>query len=564
MKSILLALFIPVSFLTYAQNASKGDVWIDSLNYYSDQYAETVMPRQMLDRTHDDFGGFPDQYDIYYPNYTAGVIERLTTVYASDRSSLFLNDTVLQQLQNAITFMLNHQHPDGTIDLLSTNFHSTPDLAFAIEPIARSFKILTQQGKQETQEVRDLMQTFLKRGGEALVVGGVHTPNHRWVVSMALSRLYDLFGDDRYVQRIDQWLDEGIDIDAEGQFTERSTGIYSPLTDRCFITIARLLDRPDLLDPVRKNLDMSMYYLHPNGEVVTEASRRQDQYRPRLPWPYYYPYRYMAIHDDNDTYGAIALQLQNQLGARVLSGTLSHFLEEKSLWRKLPLGEVPSKYERHFPESELVRFRDGEWDATILAKNSTLLTMHHANTVLQGLRISSAFFGKGQMIADTLILEEDHYTLRQELEGPYYQPFHKDSVTGDGIWEDMPRENREQSEVQSIVYEVQVTPHGADSMVVEIQLTGTDHVPVAVELSFREPGYFENTTPDNTDPSIHFLSEDYGSFGDEESRIYFGPGLKEHSWTALRGAEKKIEGKSVYLTGYTPFHHTLYIGKTVE
>ena len=564
MKSILFFVFVSASILTHAQNSGVDDAWIDSLNHYSDHYAEKVLPRQMLDPNHEDFGGFPDGYDIYYPNSTAGVIERLTTVYVSNHSSLHLNDSVLLRLQYAMTFMLNHQHADGTIDLLSTNFHSTPDLAFAVEPIARSFKILTLQEKNETQAVRDLMRTFLKNGGEALVRGGVHTPNHRWVVSMALSRLYDLFGDERYVQRIDQWLDEGIDIDAEGQFTERSTGIYSPLTDRCFITIARLLDRPDLLDPVRKNLDMSMYYLHPNGEVVTEASRRQDQYRPRLPWPYYYPYRYMAIHDDNDTYGAIALQLQNQLGARVLSGTLSHFLEEESFWESVPLGQVPETYERYFPESELVRFRDEDWDATLLAKNSTLLSMHHGNTVLQGLRISSAFFGKGQMIADTLMPGDGHYTLRQKLEGPYYQPFHKDSVSGDGIWEDMPRENREQSEVQSIVYEVQVTPHGADSMMVEIQLTGTDHVPVAVELSFRDHGHFENTIPDKTDSSIHFLSDGYGSFGDEESRIYFGPGLKEHGWTALRGAEDKIEGKSVYLTGFTPFHHTLYIGKTVD
>ncbi len=559
MKSVLFSLFISISFLAHAQNSLIDDAWIDSLHHYNDQYVGTILPRQMLDQKHENFGGFPDRYNIYYPNHTAEVIERLAAAYVSDRSSLFLQDSVLRRLRYAITFMLNQQHPDGTIDLLSTNFHSTPDLAFAVEPIARSFKILTRQGRSETEAVRDLMQTFLKQGGEALVRGGIHTPNHRWVVSMALARLYDLFGDERYVQRIDQWLAEGIDIDPEGQYTERSTGIYSPLTNRCFITISRLLGRPALLDPVRKNLDMSIYYLHPNGEVVTEASRRQDQYRPRLPVPYYYSYRYMALEDENDTYGAIAFQLQNQLGPRVLSGTLSHFLEEESLWEKMPLGKVPVKYERHFPESELVRFRDGDWDATLLAKNSTLLTMHHGNTILQGLRISSAFFGKGQMIADTLIVLDSSYTLSQELKGPYYQPFHRDSISGDGIWENMPRENREQSEVQSIRYKVKVIPHGLDSMVVKIQITGTDHVPVAVELSFRENGIFKNTRPDNADTDIHFLAEGYGSFGDEESRIYFGPGLHEHTWTVLRGAEEKIAGKSVYLTGYTPFNHTLYL-----
>ena len=66
---------------------------------------------------------------------------------------------------------------------------------------------------------------FLLKAGEALVTGGIHTPNHRWVVSAGLARLYALFGDERYVKRIDQWLAEGIYIDSDGQFPERSRNL---------------------------------------------------------------------------------------------------------------------------------------------------------------------------------------------------------------------------------------------------------------------------------------------------------------------------------------------------
>jgi hypothetical protein len=39
--------------------------------------------------------------------------------------------------------------------------------------------------------------------------------------------------------------------------------------------------------------------------------------------------------------------------------------------------------------------------------------------------------------------------------------------------------------------------------------------------------------------------------------IRFGPGLAEHRYTQVRGAEPKLPGTSVYLTGYTPFDHTV-------
>ena len=163
-------------------------------------------------------------------------------------------------------------------------------------------------------------------------MGGIHTPNHRWVVCAALARLHALFPDPRYVARIDEWLAEGIDIDADGQFSERSTSVYSPTCDRSLLTVARLLGRDALLDPVRRNLEMTLYYLHADGDVATEASRRQDQYRRGSPAGYHLPYRALALRDGNGRFAAAARLIEAKEGD-ALAGNLIHFLDDPSLRR---------------------------------------------------------------------------------------------------------------------------------------------------------------------------------------------------------------------------------------
>ncbi len=517
-----------------------------------------LLERQERREGHPYFGGLPNSHAIYTPMGTAAMLQHYAVAYGSSDSRYFGVEAIALAMERAAGCLLRMQHDDGTVDLYSTNFHSTPDLAFVTEPLCLAYALLQ---RKKLPAVREALQTFLLRAGEALRVGGIHTPNHRWVVCMALARLHRLFPNEPYLKRIDEWLREKIDIDPDGQYTEKSTHVYSPLTNRCLITMARLLDRPALYEPVRRNLDMTLYYLHPNGEIVTEASGRQDQYRIGYPTPYYYAYRFMALRDAQPRYAAMVRLIESTATDAQLSQNLAYFLEDPSLSEALPApAPLPDNYRRHFPYSQLVRIRRRSIDATVLAGNFSFFTFSHGAAVLQAVRLAGAFFGKGQFKADSIQTMDEAVVLRQELEGPYYQPFPFEELPDDGDWEKMPREKRPTSEVQYLRSVVKVS-EVENGFALDFDISGTEDVPLAVELGFRPGGELSGVEEVPGIPMAYYLKKGEGSYRFEDDVIEFGPGLHGHGWTEIRGAEDKMEAMSVYLTGVTPFQFRLAIKK---
>ncbi len=508
--------------------------------------------QQQLGLDSDCIGALQDPYGIPSPGLTAAFIRDAICALVSPQSRFYKSPQLQQSLFYATNYLLHAQHEDGTIDLPSTNFHSPPDTGFVLEWICTAGEVLKQHGPSELDSTLQLLESFVLRAAAALVKGGIHSPNHRWVVSMALARAYSLFPKQMYIDRLDRWLTEHIDIDADGQFTEKSSSIYSPLTDRCLITMARLLNRLELYEPVRKNLAMTEYYVHPNGEVVTEASKRQDQYKYGSMAPYYYPYRYMALLDHNGRFSAMAQWIE-RLNRTKLVSNLVYFLEDSGLAAELPsAAPLPVSYSKVFQHSDLARIRRGNTSATILAKNFTFFSFRNGEAILQAVRFASAFFGKGQFEGEALQVVEGKFVLTQELEGPYYQPYPEKEIPEDGDWEKMDKEKRPKSNVQHLKSTVTLAEQNGQ-FELEFDVRGTDDVPLAIELAFRHGGKLYGVEKVLDIKDAWFLKEKMGRYAYEDQIIEFGPGCHAHGWTQLRGAEDKLDAQCVYLTAFTPF-----------
>ena len=524
----------------------------------NDARVPALLERQETAPSHPRRGALRDEQGLYVAGGTAGLVAALVAALSAPGSRLGASPEIAERLALAARALVAFQHADGTIDLPTTNFHSPPDTAFVLEPVCASLCVIRKEGPPVAAETVALLERFARAAGEALVVGGIHTPNHRWVVCAALARLNALFPDPRYVARIDEWLAEGIDIDADGQFSERSTSVYSPTCDRAFLTMARLLGRDALLEPVRRNLEMTLHYLHADGDVATEASRRQDQYRRGSASGYHIPYRALALRDGNGRFAAAARLIEAKEGD-ALAGELIHLFDDPSLRRPLPPdAPLPDDFARHFPRSDLFRVRRGPVSATVLGGNSCVLSFHKGGAALEAVRLASAFFGKGQFLADRLEVEGDRCVLTLSLAGPYYQPLLRGERHADGAWDPADRARRRQSEVQRLVSRLLVREtRGAFEL--DVEVAGTDGVALAIELGFRRGGELTGATPIAGRADAYFLREGTGEYRLGADTIRFGPGRVEHTWTDLRGALPKLDALSVYLTGFTPFRTTLRI-----
>jgi hypothetical protein len=145
------------------------------------------------------------------------------------------------------------------------------------------------------------------------------------------------------------------------------------------------------------------------------------------------------------------------------------------------------------------------------------------------------------------------HVFRQQLEASYYQPIPEKGDTNS--WSVM-RRKRDKSERCRMNYEgrIRETEKGFE---VSISAEGTDGVPLAVEINLRGGGEIEGVHPCPGTDDAFFLKEGYANYRVGEDAIRFGPGLNEHAYVQIRGAHGKMPGPSVYITGYTPFRHTL-------
>jgi hypothetical protein len=395
------------------------------------------------------------------------------------------------------------------------NVQSPPDSAFTVNDVCDAH-VLAAAGGPELGEVTAALAEIARAASGSLLTGGVHTPNHRWELSAALARLHRSFPDGRLLARVEQWLAEGVDIDAEGLYSERSANYAAHVSNPSLLLLADVLGRADLRDAVERNLATTLDLIRPDGTVETVHSRRQDQHRPFPLAPYLPHYRLLAVRTGRGDFSRAA-----QLAAA--SGIddpdlLAQTLLSPELGRTLPAPADPTlPRDRYLTGARLAsrasvtahtvvyggsdvpahrRIRSG------LACNPTFLQLFAGDAVLDAVRLSRDFFDLGPFrAADMRRLADSSYELTETLSAAYYQPLPPELRRGDGDYRladegrfsaAMAFADRPRDEVaQTTRVEADLRDDGADLL---IDISGP-RVPWALELTFRPGGVPDGAVP---------------------------------------------------------------------
>ncbi|WP_224721671.1 hypothetical protein [Paenibacillus vietnamensis] len=487
----------------------------------NDGWVRDGMSRQVLESGSRFYGGVADPANgIPWPSHGGTPMEMAVWAAAlvNKDSGFYRDEELLSRLELAAQFMLECQHDDGTISPPWTNMHSPPDTAFVVSGLAQAYELLEADGWEPLRSAAADILLFLERTVPALLTGGCHTPNHRWVITAALGFMYKLTGRPELKARAEQWLAEGIDCTADGEWTERSNGIYNTVSDIVLYYAAELFDRPDLLEPVRRNLRMMAYMIHPDGDIVTDYSGRQD-FGIKFDMGGYFLVAKLMAHKDRDPLFAAMAELaerslshQGFLPNQPLLGLLRYpELRRQSAepgklpdqYRVLLHGDFPRDrylagmesaghggriyHSRLHPDfgAPVARQRSGPTSVTVMTETNSFFALRHGAARLLAVQVGTSF-EPGFVKMKRMEQLEGGYRLEGEESKGYYGPVRAEqlpeSAKGEvSPWYLLPHHLREitHEQRQQVQAELTETGHGW-----RIRVWSDRPEPMMAQLSF--------------------------------------------------------------------------------
>ena len=527
--------------------------------------AQRHLTKQNLDQGSPYYGAFVMPNGVYMQKHALYCIADIGAVYCNAESALYHDEKLLKAMLIGLDYVRSTQHENGLFDYITCNFFSAPDTAFCIGIILHLAQFLKRKDSLTEGETRLLakLDPIIHDGGHGLLEGGFHTPNHRWAIAALLATCGKLYGEPELTQGAYQYLNEGIDCNDDGEYSEKSAGNYNGVNNQAMILLADALDDDSFEQHVVRNLRMMLTYWEPDDSIFTANSTRFDKDRLVYPDQYYWFYLYLGAKYRIPEFAAMAnytfeiVREKNILSPNCL---IRYMLHPELIDFEAEVCGTPTEYHAYYEESGIARVRKGNYTYTVMKDKSNFLWVHNGSIKL-AVKIGGSFCEHRAFKAQSMEMDETGaFHLHQTMHGWYYLPFPEYPGTSD--WWKMDNASRPKKSGPDM--DIDVTVREVDDYIdVDIKTSGVQGAPWRVELAFFGIDRIESdylTMPVHGDEVLVLKNGNFTA-ANGVATMEVGPAFGTHHFTeGKEDSEAKTPGAAtVYFTDYTEFHHTISI-----
>ena len=511
------------------------------------------------------YGAYPQPDGVYQAKFAIYRIAGLISVYVNADSRLFGDEKALESIHLGLDYVDRVQHENGLFDYVTCNFFSAPDTAFCIVKLIPHIQYLRAKAErtQAENEILSRIEKIVRLGGRGLLEGGFHTPNHRWAIASVLAMCSKLFNDDALSKAVGIYLNEGIDCNDDGEYSEKSAGNYNAVNNDAMLLLAEALEDDSFEAHVIRNLRMMLTYWEPDDSVFTANSTRFDKDRLVYPLGYYYAYLYLGVKYGIDEFVEMAnhvfrvIEEKNIDSPDMLIDLMNH---QELIDFEADREGTKQHYRAFYKDSGIARVRSGRYTYTLMQGKSNFLYVHNG-TIKLAVKIGGSFCEHRAFKAESMYEDaEGAFHLTQTMRGWYYLPFEEKPGTSD--WWKMDNDKRNKKLGPDMHIHV-IVREETDGISLSMETSGVIGAPWRVELAFTGIDRIENehmTMPVQGDETLVLRDSNF-RVTNRFSAMEIGPAFGLHHFIeGKEDSEAKTPGAmTVYLTDYTPFNRTITI-----
>ncbi len=464
-----------------------------------DTTIKELLPFQVLDKNSESYGGlYTDELGFCSQTHTETMkfCWYLGCGYCSKGSEFFASADILNRISLCIGFVERFTRPSGLIDLRDRNYDSSPDTAFAMDKAAQLIYMARHiDGAYNAEELEGILGGFVKRSALAIKKDmGFHTPNHRWIISGALSLAQELYPELDLTESINMFLKETIDLNSDGLYSEKSF-LYSAYINDKLMHVYHTYNNEKILDDIHKNCRCILELMNSDGALLTTISIRQDNGKRVLPIEFLSCFLITGIIKNDEIILSALDKIVKMAG--VNNAELLYVFARYPQWKDYEFDLEPFNGNGtvFMKESGIWGYKKDDLSLWVVRDKEKAVSVSYGNVILSDISIHCGYYAGACFKAKNLTpadngLEVDFIPTYNE-EQSYHMPGYWKPLGRPVSFDELPYhiiDQRERSPRPDLFFKWKMDVAGDEIKINLNSCGGLERVPYSIEFSFEIPG----------------------------------------------------------------------------